>query len=211
MDRRLGVLSLLCFSMFSMAGCTGKDEGADTGGDTANTTDSGETADTTDTGETADTTDTTDTGDSGTTGSGLVGRIGTATADASSYDGTEEWYLISEDGKGEDVCRIRTTLTNVGAPRTDCADCLWAHDLVVSAPEIIAESGPGCAVFGYDASTIGDLDGTTVSYGYIPEYYGHAQVLAVDDGTRWNVVTFAAWDDATSAFSYDWQDGIQEY
>lgn len=208
MDRRyLGVFLL----SWTVAACDGK-EPSDTGGDTGDTQgDSADTADSGDSGDTADSGDSADTGDSGTGQSGMVGHLGMATADTTSYSGTEEWYLIADDGEGDDVCRIRTTLTNVGQPRTDCADCLWAYDLVVSAPEIVAESGPGCTVFGYDATNINDLNGTMVSYGYNPDYYGHAQVLATFDGSEWRVVTFAAWDEATGALTYDWQDGIQDY
>jgi hypothetical protein len=52
----------------------------------------------------------------------------------------------------------------------------------------------------------------TLSYGYAPEYFGHAQMLMMDlGGGDWEAVTFASFDDATGAFSYDRSDGTFTY
>lgn len=186
-------------TLLLLLACTSADSADDT--KSGSDTDSG-LVDTAETGETGDT-------DSGNHGTGQVGVTGTATADAAGYAGTEDWYFIADSGDGEDVCRIRYTLTGVTA-RTDCDDCSWAWTLEVSDAEVVTDAGCAESV-GVDATTVGSLDGTTTGYGYIASYYGHADVLAVDEDGQWVVETFAAWDEGTSAFSYDWNQGNQEW
>ena len=194
--------------IFLIAGCEGP--AAESGpltGDTG-TTESGTT---TDDSATTESTPTDDTGETGTTPmrQGLTGRSGAAFADADSYAGAEDWYFVGEDGL--DVCRVRVTMTSV-AIRSDCEGCSWAFDLETSDATVEAESDVGClGVFGMDASTVGSLDGAVVSYGFIHEYYGHADVLSVDAGAGWDVVGFANWDDASFEFSYDLVDGYVSY
>ena len=62
-------------------------------------------------------------------------------------------------------------------------------------------------MIGIDASTVSDLDGQVHSYGYDPDFIGHAKVLRVHDGIEWAVVAYATWDEATHAFAYDWMAG----
>ncbi len=149
-----------------------------------------------------------DTGGSATGASFLIGE---ATAGPDGYTGTEDWVFIGDDGEGEEFCRIRTTLS-VAAVRDDCEDCDWAYDLVRGDAEVLTDTGPGClALAGYDATTVSDLDGTTVAYGYSPDYFGHAEVLmGVVDGA-WTALAFATWDEATGAFSYEREAGYFEY
>lgn len=174
--------------------------------------------DTDDTGETADTDDT---GDTGTPmGRGLSGWSGEAVVDTLDYLGFEDWYFIADEGLGEDLCRIRSTLAALSV-REDCAvvaggetlACTWAFDLLRSESEVVAESGVGCReLSGYDATDVSDLDGEVVSYGYVSDYFGHANILMVDGGAGdWQPATMATWDEATSELSYDWADGIFDY
>lgn len=143
--------------------------------------------------------------------SGLLGRVGTATVDGASYQGTEDLYFTTEYGEGEDVCRIRYPLSS-SAVRDDCADCVWAFDLVLGAPELIAETDPGClATVGVDSASLGDVEGDVVSYGYDPEYFGHIQMLLVEQAGSWAAVGHADWESGSGAFSYDWEDGYHTY
>jgi len=142
---------------------------------------------------------------------GLLGRAGTATVSYTSYEGTEELYFAADQGQGEDICRIRYDLSST-AVRDDCADCEWAFDLVVSGAELITETAPGClATVGADSAALGDLEGTVVSYGYDPDYFGHIEILFVEQGGAWAAADHASWDASSGAFSYDWEDGYHPY
>jgi len=152
-----------------------------------------------------------DAGDDDTGPEGLLGRSGTATVSVSSYEGTEDLYFTKDYGEGEDICRIRYALSTV-AVRDDCQDCAWAFDLVLGKPELIAETDPGClATVGVDGTTLAGLEGTEVTYGYNPDYFGHIQVLLVYQGGEWISAGHAEWESTSGAFTYDWQDGYHPY
>lgn len=190
---------------------SGKPPGGNDTGDTADSGDTGETGETGDTNDSGETGETGDTGETGTPQEGLLGRVGEADVSTRAYSGWEEMYLIGDSGDGDDVCRIRVTFGSSSA-RTDCALCDWAFDLEVTEASIVSEADPGClATLGYDSSTVGGLVGTTVSYGYIAEYYGHTQMLVSWDGTDWVPTSFCAYDMATGTFTYDWEDGLVSY
>lgn len=176
--------------------CTDPDSAAkdsDTGG---LDTDTGETAETGDS-ETAET-------DSGTAaGSGLKGRNGSAVATVDSFsDGVEEAWFVADEGDGADLCRVSYALEPV-APRDDCDLCSWAWDLQITGVTVLEDSD--CATPGLDA-----LEGTTRSYGYIFEYFGHANVIAEDDG-GWDAQGFATWDEGSGAFEWEISDGTLAY
>jgi len=142
---------------------------------------------------------------------GLLGRQGTATVLSGSFEGVEERYFTTEYGEGVDLCRIRYPLSSI-AVRDDCEDCEWAFDLLIGAPELIAEVEPGClATVGVDSAALGELEGGVVSYGYDPDYLGHIQVLCVDQGGGWVAVGHASWEPGSGEVSYDWQDGYHPY
>ncbi len=54
------------------------------------------------------------------------------------------------------------------------------------------------------------LEGSVVPYGYVPEYYGHAQVLMAYDGAAWYAASFASLGKKDD-FSYDWEVGYISY
>lgn len=137
----------------------------------------------------------------------LEGRYGTATVELDSYLGEEEWFFIGEDD--EEFCRISYTLTSTGT-RTDCEDagyfCSWAFDLVISEAALINDNG--CADFGVpDVST---LNGTTLSYGFIDDYFGHAATLMVGSpDTLFQPEAFGLWEEPK--FLYEWDVAYHEY
>jgi hypothetical protein len=186
----------------SFTGCTTDPDDDD---DTAGDDDTGDD----DTGD--DDTGDDDSGDDDTAANtGMFGYLGDATASDAGYDGWEELYLIAEKGLGDDVCRVRYDV-DATAPRDDCADCMWAHDVVVSNPQVTLDVDGACAAIGYDAAAIAALDGTTKSYGYAEEYFGHADVIMVMVKGEWSAVSFATWDDGSENFLYDWEVGFEGY
>ncbi|MDP6933132.1 MAG: hypothetical protein QGG40_09455, partial [Myxococcota bacterium] len=127
------------------------------------------------------------------------------------YQVTEQWYFTAEEGEGEDICRVSYTVTSTDS-RSDCELCDWAFDLVISDPEVLVDTDVGCeATVGVDSDDVAALDGTTVSYGYTAEYFGHAEVLFVEVDGAWTAVSNAVWDPSTGTFTYDWQDAYVAY
>jgi len=206
MHRFLG-LALLATTL--LTACGDKDDTAPVEGDTDTDTDADTDADS---DADADTDTDTDTDPA----LGLQGYSGQATAGHTGYEGSEDWYLIADEGDGDDICRIRYDLKDTD-PRPDCPDeghsgCIWAWDVTIAAAAIVSESGIGCeGAFGVTADTVSDLDGTSVGIGYNPDYYGHAAVMIRDQGDGWAVATFAVWDEGTGSFAYQWDQGYVEY
>jgi hypothetical protein len=137
---------------------------------------------------------------------------GTAMADGAGggYAGQEQLVLVDDDGMGAELCRIAYDLTHIGV-RDDCSSCLWAYDLEVSNAALLIDSGAGCAAVGHDASTVAAMDGIVVSYGFIFEYVGHADMLMIHDGVTWVGVSFSTYDEASGSFDYGWDEAYVEY
>ena len=146
---------------------------------------------------------------------GLSGKSGEAVALDGDYTGTEEMYFVADDGNGEDVCRIRYELNTV-AERFDCESfaeaCIWAYDLVVANPAVVAESDVGCeGVFGLDEGGVAALDGGEISRGYI-RYMGHTWVLLEQQPDEtWTPFCNAVWDEVTGEVEYNWIDASLPY
>lgn len=194
----------MCLAVLTW-GCSGSDE--------LEPVDSGSIDDTSVPADTSDSAEESDSGgsDTGEEQIGLLGKIGSAMVTDAGFEGTEDLYFIADYGQGEDICRIRYTLTTIG-PRTDCAECEWAYDLLLSGPELIAEMEPGClATVGVEGSDVGVLDNQVVSYGYNPDYFGHISVLFVLQDGVWGPVDHGAWDQNKGTFVYDWQSGYQSF
>lgn len=192
------LIALLLPALLASASCTAGGDDTDSGADADTDTDADTDAD-------SDSDSDTDI-----TRQGLFGRSGAATAAVGSYSGTEDLYLIGEDDS--EICRIRYDVSWV-ATRKDCKLCNWAADLRFDNPYIVTESDVGCAALGLGGKDVLELAGTGVGYGYVHEYYGHADVLMFffDSDIYWDAVSFATWDETTHAFAYDWQDGYREY
>lgn len=155
------------------------------------------------------------------TGSALKAHIGLAITDVVNTGDATEWDGISYDGseseryeddKGVTLCEVTYDL-NQTAENTTCDVCWWAFDLELSNAAITAELEDGCdAILGVDASSVGDLfNGTTKSYGYNGDYYGHATVLFALEEEEWDSVAFGYYVDNTGEFSYQREFGQIEY
>ena len=150
------------------------------------------------------------TGDDDTGGTALYGFLGESEVDpAAGYDGHEDLYFIADSGAGADVCRVRVSLTST-AERDDCTDCEWAFDLLGADPVVVAESSVGCAGVGYDGAAIDALAGAR-AYGFAREYFGHNDVLMVEQEGIWTAVNFADWNEGSGVLTYDWEVGYQSY
>ncbi len=152
--------------------------------------------------------------DAGYENNGICGISGRGIVKDVLFQGTEERYLIADEGYGADICRISYTLRVIGAPRTDCSLCEWAFDLEINDDVlVVAEEQTGCAgsSLGFDEATIAGLPGELVSYGYVDEYMGHSSVLMQYRNDQWEAVTFASWNSDTGEINYDRKDGTCGY
>jgi hypothetical protein len=143
---------------------------------------------------------------------GMAGRSGSGIATEGGYAGTEEMFFLADEGQGEAICRITYTLTSTG-PAEGCDGCLWAFELVTSDAAVAEESDVGCqATLGVDPARVGDLDGTSVFYGYDPAYMGHGSVLVSHvEGGEWAPDCWAQWDEENGDFEYHRIDGYPPY
>lgn len=163
-------------------------------------------ADTAVPGDTAEAADTADTaGLEG--GTGLLTRVGQATV-GSSYNGTEEIRFAPTAGDAQALCSVVVPVTAAGA-RSDCADCLWAFDVVLGAPTVSIDTA--CEAAGYNAQAIAALEGSVRGYGFADEYLGHAEALLVLQDGAWEPVSFADWSAETGLLSYEWEQGYLPY
>jgi hypothetical protein len=155
------------------------------------------------------------------TGSALKAHIGLAITDVVNTGGATEWDGISyagteseryEDDKENILCEVTYDLNQI-AENTTCDACWWAFDLELSNAAITAELENYCAtILGVDAATVGDLfNGTTKSYGYNGDWYGHATVLFALEDENWDGVSFGYYIDKTGEFSYQREFGQIDY
>lgn len=130
----------------------------------------------------------------------------TLSDDLDAYEGWEAFRFTAEQGLGEDLCQIRYTMAHT-APRMDCADCLWAFDLVSSSAAIESESGDGCTGLGM---VVSEFDGLAYSYGFAATSGAYQDVLMYQVGSYgWYPVSYAGWTEPR--FRYDWEMGLYYY
>lgn len=141
----------------------------------------------------------------------LLSREGDADVDGLVFEGVEDLSFTTDQGLGDDVCRISYKL-KATEPRHDCDICEWAFDLMASEAQILAGTSGACADLGYDNVGIANLLAQPRSYGFARDYYGHADVLVVfDPAVGWDVVSFANWSSDAGEFSYVWSLGYVTY
>lgn len=160
-------------------------------------------------------------GGSAYTEEGVCGQRGRSTVDADSFEGYEEFYIISDKGFGDDICVVRFDVKRVGAGPTGCddpaadVDCLWTHEIEYSNPSMVTDVNGVCAKseLGLDAEAIAEIDGKRVAYGYVSEYVGHNSViLQWDEATMmWGPAGNATWNEDDGSFRFDNRDGTCYY
>jgi hypothetical protein len=158
-------------------------------------------------------------GGGGFTEMGVCGQRGEATVNATEFAGFEEFYIISEEGFGEDICVVRFDVARVGEAPAGCmdadVDCLWAHTVEFSNPSVVLDEGGVCSnsELGLDADAIAEIDGSRASYGFVSEVVGHANVMMKYDETMatWDAYGNGSYDEAEESFDFDRRDGLCDY
>ena len=147
----------------------------------------------------------------------VCGSRGQATADATSYDGYEERFMIDQEGLGVDICVVRWDLKRVGAAPAGCTDCTWTHMVEYSNPRVITDTGGECANsdLHLNAAAIAAVVGTRVSIGFanmLGGAHGSARMKYFETTHMWDVFGNATWDTANNnSFRYDYRDGFCNY
>ena len=166
---------------------------------------------------TAGTTGGVGTGGSGFTTVGVCGQRGEATATATTFDGWEEFFMLSDEGLGAAVCVVRFDLKRVGpAPCGGCAECTWTQQVEYTNPRVMTDTGGVCANSDLALTTakINSIVGTRLSIGFARELggaHGSARMKWFDAQQRWDVFGNATWDMTTNLFRYDYRDGFCNY
>jgi hypothetical protein len=219
--RRLTMCLGMLFTMASAVGCSDSDgSGGGTGG--SGDQKSSSSGGTNVTGGTNATGGTSATGGSGGKGGsafaqvGVCGQEGKATADGTTFEGYEEFYLISEEGFGSKICVVRFDAKRVGAAPAGCSDCEWTHQVEFSNPSVTTDVDGVCAnsELGLTAEKIDAIVGSTAAYGFVSEFAGHNSVLMkYGEGgtTTWDAYGNATWDEAASQFRFDRRNGVCGY
>jgi hypothetical protein len=152
---------------------------------------------------------------------GVCGQRGEGTVDGTTFEGFEEFYLIGEEGFGQDICVVRFDVTRVGAAPAGCDDpaagvqCLWTHLVEYQSPSIVTDTDGVCAnsELGLDEAAIAAITGSRAAYGFVSEYAGHNSVLMKHDeaSSDWDAYGNATWDEQAAAFRFDRRDGFCGY
>jgi len=160
-------------------------------------------------------------GSAGTTGfteNGVCGWRGEGIASTTEFDGFEEYYLIGEEGFGDDICVVRFDVKKVEGeePQVPCPEeCVWSHVVELSNPTIVEDVNGVCenSELGFGPDRIAELDGARYDYGYVYEFAGHVSVLLKYFENRgiWDAAGNAGWDETTSGFSFDSRNGVCAY
>ena len=161
-------------------------------------------------------------GADGFTETGVCGVRSTGIVTVDDFETSEEYYLLGDEGFGDDLCAVRFDVTRVGDAPAGCDDfagqqegCLWTHLVQYSNPEIITDVDGACenSELAMSASAIDAIDGQQVAYGYVFEYQGHNSVLMIYDDEQgvWDAGVNAGWSEESGDFQFDRRDGFCGY
>ena len=147
---------------------------------------------------------------------GVCGERGAATADATSFDGYEERYIIGEQGFGVDVCAVHFDLTRVGDAPAGCTVCTWTHLVEYSNPSVVTDASGVCAKsdLGLDATAIAKIVGSRGAIGFAKQLggaHGSARMKYINATSTWEVDGNATWNEPTKAFKFDYRTGVCGY
>jgi hypothetical protein len=161
-------------------------------------------------------------GSSGFTETGVCGQRGDFTVNASEFSGFEEYFIIGEEGFGEDICVVRFDVARAGDAPDGCMDpfgegvaCSWSHLVEFSNPTTVTDEDGVCAdsEFAFDAARIAEIDGSQRAYGFVSEFAGHESVtMTYDEATEtWKAFGAGTWDETAERFRFDRRDGTCDY
>jgi hypothetical protein len=160
------------------------------------------------------------TGGGGFLNAGACGERGMATATATAYDGTAEFYIISEAGLGVDVCVVRFDVKRSGTAPAGCVDpttgtaCSWSHQVTFSNPMVVTNTDGACdasdSVPPLDSAGIARINGMSIGRGF-SKVAAHGDSLMKYDASKWTVVGRASWDETSGSFGYNILTGSCNY
>ena len=172
------------------------------------------------TGGTAGGSGTTGTGGGGFVNAGACGERGMGTVTTTDYNGTAEFYIISEAGLGVDVCVVRFDVKRIGAAPAGCADpttggaCNWSHLVQFTNATVTTNTNGACdasdSVPQLDSAGIAQINNSSVGRGF-SRIAAHGDSLMKYDGSKWTVVGHASWSQTASTFGYDIRTGSCNY
>lgn len=152
---------------------------------------------------------------------GVCGQRGEATVNETTFTGFEEFFIISDEGFGDDICVVRFDVMRVGEAPDGCddptadVDCLWTHMVEFSNPSVVTDVDGVCAnsELGLDADAIAEIEGSRAAYGFVSEFAGHNSVLMKYDEAmaKWDAYGNGTWDEAADMFGFDRRDGLCDY
>jgi hypothetical protein len=139
-----------------------------------------------------------------------------ATADATSFDGYEQRYLIGEEGFGSDICVVRFDLKRVGDGPAGCDVCSWTQLLEYSNPTVATDMDGVCSKsdLHLDSAAIAGIVGSQVAIGFARQLggaHGSARMTYNPTSAVWDVTGNATWDESTNTFKFDYREGICNY
>jgi hypothetical protein len=142
---------------------------------------------------------------------GVCGHRGESTVSDSEFEGFEEYFLIGEEGFGDDICIVRFDVTRVGEAPAGCTDCVWSHLVELGNPTTELDENGVCAKseLAFDAERIAELDGSQIAYGFVREFAGHnSVVLSYDDALgSWEPFGNATYDAAIERLKFERRNG----
>jgi hypothetical protein len=231
----------VAFLVAAGSACGGDGSGDDTGAASSGATSSGSGSGGSTSGSGATSSATTGTGGSATSASGtgggtgaggdsggftnvgVCGERGEGTVDAAeTFEGFWEFYIIGDDGLGDDVCVVRFDAARAGEAPEGCDmfagqqdECLWTHLVELSNPMVMLDEDGVCenSELGLDEAAMMEIEGSQGAYGFVSEYAGHNSVLLKyeESSETWVPNGNATWDEETGAFRFDRRDGFCDY
>ncbi len=153
---------------------------------------------------------------------GVCGLRSEGTVTQDSFETYEEYYLLSDEGLGEELCVVRYPVTRIGPGPGGCdqfagrqEECLWTHRVEYGKPSVLLDENGACenSELGMDAARLAAIEGTQKAYGYVSEYQGHTSVILTyeEDPQAWMPLTSAGWDEDTGSLIFDRRDGFCGY
>src|SRR5262249_4376968 len=147
---------------------------------------------------------------------GQCGQRGSATANATTYDGVESFFIIGDAGLGSDVCVVQFDVKRVDVAPAGCPNCNWSHLVEYSNPVVMTNVGGACdasnSVPPLDAAGRAALTGMRVGRGF-SHTTGHGDALLKYDNAMqmWLGIGRANWDEPTSSLGYNISTGNCNY
>jgi hypothetical protein len=148
----------------------------------------------------------------------VCGERGNATADAASFTGWIERFIIGDQGLGADpgICAVRFDVKRVGQAPAGCTACAWTDLIEYSNPQVEADERGVCAKsdLALDSVAIAKVVGTREAIGFALHYQGALQGVRFkyyEETQSWDTSGNASWDSTSKAFKFNDRSGFCNY